>query len=93
MSRKSKHSPEVRAGAVKMVLEDKRTPSDVAEALGVSLSALNYWLQVARKKAAPPPVSADERAELLRLRAEVKDLKEDNLILKKAAAFFAKNSS
>jgi transposase len=42
---------------------------------------------------APPPANEDERSELKRLRKEVRQLRMERDILKKAAAFFAKHSS
>ena len=80
MARKSKHSKEVRAGAVKMVREDGRSATEVAESLGIKLPTLNYWLQAEKQKQSPQPLAAEERQELLRLRAELKELKEDNTI-------------
>ena len=40
----------------------------------------------------PGALDADERAELARLRKEVKDLRQDREILRKAAAYFAKET-
>lgn len=50
---------------------------------------LRNWIRAARKQAAGG-LSGDERAELARLRREVRRLKEEREILKKATAFFAK---
>ena len=59
--------------------------------LGVTATTLHRWLAVAR----PAPVerlTADERTELLTLRRDVQQLRQERDILKKATAFFAKQS-
>jgi transposase len=67
----------------------------VARELDVPRQLLSKWLERASElgaPGAPPLLKEDERAELLRLRQEVARLKEEKVILKKAAAFFAKES-
>ena len=62
----------------------------VARDVGVNPETLRLWVQ-----AALPPFTAvtdDERAELRRLRREVRELRMERDILKKATAFFAKQS-
>jgi len=44
------------------------------------------------RPSATPPLTTDERAELMQLRRDVRQLREERDILKKAAAFFAKQS-
>ena len=62
----------------------------IARDLGVSDSALHGWRKQFGKKLDGSQVSPDEHNELIRLRRENKILKEEREILKKAAAYFAK---
>ena len=59
----------------------------VAEDLGVSAYALRQWVQ--KSAAGKGSVASSESEELKRLRREVKILREEREILRKAAAFFA----
>lgn len=58
--------------------------------LGVSDMSISNWKQ--KLKAAGAAIAATESEELKRLRKEVSDLKQVNLILKRAAAFFSQDS-
>ena len=60
-----------------------------ADALGVSSNLLYTWKQKAEELESSN-VTSDERTELLALRKEVKQLRVEKEILKKASAFFAK---
>ena len=92
------HSPypaEFRAEAVRLARgSDKSLPALAAD-LGVSSEALRHWL---RQDAADAgrgqsgDLTTDERAELRRLRREVKTLQQEREILRKAAAYFAKDA-
>ena len=89
-------SDEFKAEAVAQVLDLGLSVPQVAKDLDLTETALREWVK--RAKAAGERVSAGglddaERDELLRLRKEVKRLREDREILKKAATFFAKEKS
>ena len=89
-------TPEFKAGAVRLVLEEGRRVSTVARDLGIHDSVLGHWVKQARSDAGNGPVGAltsAEKAELTRLRKEIRILKEEREILKKAAAFFAKENA
>lgn len=84
---------EFKAGAVRLVLEQDQTVPQVARDLDLSESALRGWVDRARADRGRGKVGAlttEEREELTRLRKEVRVLREEREILKKAAAFFAK---
>ena len=81
---------EFRAEAVRLVLAG-RSIRDVAGDLGISWGALARWVKQGRE-AAKSDLSATDREELERLRREVEQLRLERDILKKAAAFFAKES-
>jgi len=75
-----------------MVQQSGDSMSHVARDLGLSHVTLGKWVRLAT---APPVVdglSEDERAELVRLRRENRQLQMERDILKKATAFFARQS-
>ena len=91
MTRK-KFSPEFKAEAVRAVIESSRTVAEVARDHGIGSETLRNWVNAYRRDHADelPEISEPERAELARLRKEVRELKAEREFLGKAAAFFAK---
>ena len=98
MGRGNSYPPELRERAVRMVAEVRpEYPSDwpaicaVAERLGIgSAETLRKWVRQAEVNAGTRPgVTGEESAELRKLRAEVKELRRANEILKAASSFFA----
>ena len=85
--------PEFRGEAVRLVLSSGRTRREIAEDLGIGLSTLTRWLREERDASEPSEAPVDVHAELKRLRRENAVLKQERDILKKAAAFFAKEGS
>jgi transposase len=83
---------EFKAQAVNRLLETGRGLSEVATELGLSTGQLSTWRteQLAAGSAAALAARKAEEAEMQRLRREVKRLEEENVILRKAAAVFAK---
>jgi len=88
----ARFTEEFKLEAVKQVTEYKRPVADVAQRLGVSTHSMYAWLKRYGKPAEQCRQESNEAAELRRLRAEVKRLTEERDILKKAAAYFAKQS-
>lgn len=92
------HSPypaEFKAEAVRLAQGSDRSIPVLAADLGVSSEALRHWLRQAEADAGrgqPAELTADEREELRRLRREVKVLQQEREILRKAAAYFAKEA-
>ena len=90
------YTPEFKAGAVRLIVEEGRAVSQVATELGVSQTALREWLiaskSVPGRDLERGALTASERAELARLRRENRILTQEREILKKAAAFFARES-
>lgn len=87
---------EFKAGAVRLVLEEGKTVSQVARDLDLTETAFRRWVEQARAnqgKGKPGALTNVEREELARLRKEVRTLQMERDILKKAAAFFAKENS
>ena len=86
---------EFKAGAVRLVVEEGRSVTQVAKDLDLTASALGEWVKRAKAdqgRGAVGVVTSSERDELARLRRENRQLKMERDILKKAAAFFAKES-
>jgi transposase-like protein len=86
---------EFKAETVRLVREGDRNIAEVARELDLTESALRLWVRQAEIDAGlgkPGDLTTAEREELQRLRREVKDLRIEREILKKAAAFFAKES-
>jgi transposase len=86
-------TPEFKAGAVKLVLAEGKSSTEVARDLGLTKSALRIWVQQAkadRGEGKPGALTTAEREELPRLRKRVRELEVERDILKNAAAFFAK---
>ena len=83
---------EFKAGAVRLVLDEGKTIPQVARDLDLTQSALRTWVERARadRSKGKTGLTSEERAELARLRKEVRELRMEREILKKAAAFFAK---
>ena len=89
------YPPEFRARAVELVQTSGKSIAQVARELGVSGQGLREWIRQAERDAGrgrPNDLTTDEKAELQRLRRENHVLREEREILKKAAAFFAKES-
>ena len=81
-----------KAQAVRLVRESGKTVSTVARELDLTESALRQWVRDAEREARRTgALSNDERKELEQLRREVQTLRMERDILKKAAAFFAKD--
>jgi transposase len=84
-----------RADAVAFVQRSGKSIAEVAADLGVSGESLRKWVQQAKADSGDGPPGAlttEEREELRRLRRENKTLLMERDILKKAAAFFAKET-
>lgn len=88
--KRQKYSAEFKAEAVKLVVEQGMSATQAAKDLGIAQSVLSRWVARARREASPDALTAAERDELKRLRRENKILQQERDILKKAAAFFAK---
>ena len=85
-----KFTLEFKQDAARLVIDKGCALPQAAASLGVSVSALRRWVKAGRgggRKAVPSPAGQQE---LARLRKESERLRMERDILKKAAAFFAK---
>ncbi len=99
MARPSKYPPEFREQAVELVRASDKTVAAVARDLGINDTTLGNWVKADQAERGVPdatgllPLTAAERAELVKLRRDVAKLKVEREILKKAAAFFVTEST
>ena len=94
--KRSKFTKEFKEEAVKLVLEEGYQISEASRNLGIHVNLLGRWKREYEDGGRGGPDSESSggmRAELNRLRKENKRLKMEREILKKAAAFFAKESA
>lgn len=84
-----------RVEAVELVRSGERSIPQIARDLGINEQTLRNWNKRAEIDAghgAPDALTTDERSELVRLRRENRVLQQEREILKKAAAWFAKET-
>ena len=97
MGRPSRYPDEFRHEAVQMALATQDSMASVARRLGINETTLRNWVanQLAEeaRRANPLSVSPSEFEELRRLRREVEELRTEKEILRKAAAYFAQETS
>ena len=91
-----KYTADFRESAVELLMNSGKTSDEIAENLGVPRSTLNRWRreicgEIAKPRSLKEIDSVQE--ELLRLRKENRQLREEREVLKKAMAFFAKDQS
>jgi transposase len=89
--RNARYSEAFKAEAIRQARASTAPLTRIARDLGVNYGTLRFWLD----ETEPPPAHVlreSERDELRRLRSEVRELRMEREILKKATAFFAKHT-
>ena len=91
------YTREFKIRAVQLMKESSKPIRKLADELGVSENNLYTWRKQLREKAdnafSNQPRFDEKELEIRRLKARVSELEEEREILKKAAAFFAKEES
>ena len=96
MGRPSKYPEKFRRDALELVRTSGRPIAEVARSLSISEGTLWNWVRAdrdaAERDADPDALTESERDELKRLRRQVVELETDNEILRRAAAYFARET-
>jgi len=86
-------SPEFKAETIELIRSSGRSIPDICRELDLTETTVRNWMRQTRIDAGDEEgLSTDERDELRRLRSENRTLRMERDLLKKAAAFFAKDS-
>jgi transposase len=94
--KRPKYTNEFKAEAAQLAGSGDKSVSETARDIGVSETALRHWIAQAEIDEGNGPVGAlttEERQEMTRLRRELRQVTMERDFLKKAAAFFARESS
>ncbi len=83
-----RYTAEFREEAVRQVTQRGYPVSEVSERLGVSSKSLYKWIRDSKVS----PEDKESKSEIARLKRELKRVEEERDILKKAAAYFARES-
>jgi transposase len=95
LGRLSQYPEEFRREAVRLVLTTDKSMAEVARDLGVNYKTLGNWVRSDKyreQRDAAGAISESERHELTGLRKENAELKTEREILRKASAYFARET-
>jgi len=86
---RKKYAPEFKKEAVELVTVQGYGIAETARNLGITANMLSRWKKRIEEQSSGTRLNTDEQSELQGLRQEVRRLRMEREILKKAAAFFA----
>lgn len=89
------HPPEFRRRAVELAREGSKPVAELANDLGISQSCLRNWMAQAdsdENGGSTARLTSEEKKELAELRKKNRQLEMENEILKRAAAYFAREN-
>jgi len=89
-----KFTSEYKAEVIKLIKTSGKSIGQIADELDLTETAVRAWAKQAEidaKRDPNGPLTTEERAEVVRLRRELRTVTMERDFLKKAAAFFAKN--
>jgi transposase len=92
--KRRKFTPEYKAEVVKLVQTSGKSIGQVSSELELTETAVREWVkraQIDAKKDPNGPLTSDERAEVTRLKRELRTVTMERDFLRKAAAFFARS--
>ncbi len=96
MKKQQRYTPEFRAEAVKLVTEQGLSQQEAAKRLSIPKGTLANWVAASKASILPLGTGALSAAELAkenaRLRKELAEARMEREILKKATAYFARES-
>jgi transposase len=96
MGRPNKYPDQFRKDAIELARTSGRPVAEVARSLNIAEGTLWNWVRAARdadsRAGDPEALSESERDELARLRKQVIELQTDKEILRRAAAYFARET-
>ena len=84
-------SPEFKEEAVRQVTQRGYSVVEVAERVGVSANSLYKWVRASKAAVGGSDELSASKLEIQKLKAELRRVQEERDILKKAAAFFARD--
>jgi len=87
------YDPEFKAGAVRIVLETRRSVTDVARELGIGAGTLGNWVRKDRAERSGERLDGDERAELVRLRKRCAELEMERDVLKRSVVLWVQEAT
>ena len=88
--KRRKYTEDFKREAVALVTEQGYSVAEAARSLDVGENQIRRWRQKFEQESAEGELDATEREELERLRKEIRQLRMEKEILKKASAYFAK---
>ena len=92
--KRRKFTPEYKAEVIKLVRTSGKSIGQVSSELELTETAVRDWVRRAaidEKKEPNGPLKSEERAEVVRLRRELRTVTMERDFLRKAAAFFARS--
>jgi transposase len=96
MKKQQRYTPEFRAEAIKLVSEQGLSQETAAKRLAIPKGTLANWVAASKASTRPSTPGARSAAELaaenIRLRKELAEVRMEHDILKKATAYFARES-
>ena len=90
MGKGIRYTDEFKRDAVAQVKERGYSVKDVSERLGICTKSMYDWIKKFHQS--EPEVAAEDASEIRRLKAELRRVTEERDILKKATAYFAKET-